>query len=133
MIKTRILIVEDEIITAMSLQHLLELWGYVTCGQASSGREAVEKADVEKPDILLIDVSLSGNINGIQAAREIRSRLSIPIIFITGYSDRETMKEIQDIEPAGWFVKPVDFDKLKITLDSIAHKNRGKSGKKKGK
>jgi len=132
-VKTRILIVEDEIITAMSLQHLLELWGYVTCGQATSGREAVEKADVEKPDILLIDVSLSGNINGIQAAREIRSRLSSPIIFITGYSDKETMKEIQDIEPAGWFIKPVDFDKLKITLDTIAHKSRGKSGKKKGK
>jgi DNA-binding NarL/FixJ family response regulator len=105
----------------------------VTCGQATSGREAVEKADVEKPDILLIDVSLSGNVNGIQAAREIRSRLSSPIIFITGYSDKETMREIQDIEPAGWFVKPVDFDKLKITLDAISHKGRGKSGKKKGK
>jgi two-component system, response regulator PdtaR len=131
-VKTRILIVEDEIITAMSLQHLLELWGYVTCGQASSGREAVEKADVEKPDILLIDVSLSGDMNGIQAAREICSRLSIPIIFITGYSDKETMKEMQDMEPAGCFVKPVDFDKLKITLDSIAHKSKGKPGKKKG-
>jgi DNA-binding NarL/FixJ family response regulator len=131
--KRRILIVEDEIITAMSLQHLLELWGYVTCGQATSGREAIEKADAEKPDILLIDVSLSGNINGIQAAKEIRSRLSSPIIFITGYSDKETMKEIQEIEPAGWFVKPVDFDKLKITLDTIAHKSRVKSGKKKGK
>lgn len=131
MVKTKILIVEDEIITAMNLQHLLELWGYVTCGQASSGREAVEKADCEKPDILLIDISLSGDINGIEAAREIRSRSSIPIIFITGYSDKETMKEIKDIEPAGCFVKPVDFDKLKMTLDSIAHKSGGKSGKRK--
>lgn len=132
-VKTRILIVEDEIITAMSLQHLLELWGYVTCGQASSGAEAVEKADSEKPDIMLIDVSLSGNINGIAAAREIRSRLNIPVIFITGYSDKETMKEIEDIGPAGCFVKPVDFDKLKITLDSIARKRMGKSEMKKGK
>jgi len=132
MVKTKILIVEDEIITAMNLQHLLELWGYVTCGQASSGREAVEKADCEKPDILLIDISLSGDINGIEAAREIRSRSSIPIIFITGYSDKETMKEIKDVEPAGCFVKPVDFDKLKMTLDAIAHKSGGKSGKRKG-
>ena len=63
MVKKKILVVEDEVITAMSLQHLLELWGYRMCGQASSGKEAVEKVEFEKPDIALIDISLSGNIN----------------------------------------------------------------------
>jgi CheY-like chemotaxis protein len=124
MVKKKILIVEDEIITAMSLQHLLELWGYRMCGQASSGKEALEKVEFEKPDIALIDVSLSGNINGIETARQIRSRFSIPIIFITGYSDKETMKEIEDINPADCFIKPIDFNKLKHTLDSITQKSR---------
>lgn len=131
MVKTKILIVEDEIITVMSLQHLLELWGYRMCGQASSGKEAIEKAESEKPDIALVDISLSGDINGIEAARQIRSRFRIPIIFITGYSDKETMKEINDTNPAGCFVKPLDFNKLKITLDSLVQKNKKKSGAKK--
>ena len=129
--KPRVLVVEDEVITVMSLQHLLELWGYRMCGQASSGKEAIERAESEKPDIALIDVSLSGDINGIEAARQIRSLFDIPIIFITGYSDNETMKEIRDMEPAGYFIKPVDFNKLKIALESIAQKSKKKSKKKK--
>jgi DNA-binding response OmpR family regulator len=124
MVKKNILIVEDEIITAMSLQHLLELWGYRMCGQASSGKEAVEIAINEKPDIVLVDVSLSGDINGIEVARQIRSCFSIPIIFMTGYSDEETMEAIKEIEPAGCFVKPLDFNKLRTTLDSIVQKSK---------
>jgi DNA-binding response OmpR family regulator len=124
MVKKNILIIEDEIITAMSLQHLLELWGYRMCGQASSGKEAVEIAINEKPDIVLVDVSLSGDINGIEVARQIRSCFSIPIIFMTGYSDEETMEAIKEIEPAGCFVKPLDFNKLRTTLDSIVQKSK---------
>ncbi len=132
MVKTKILIVEDEIITAMSLQHLMELWGYRMCGQASSGKEAVEIAISEKPDIVLIDVSLSGDINGIEVAKQIRSCFSIPIIFMTGYSDKETMEEIKEMEPAGCFVKPLDFNKLKMTLDSIVQKSKKNLKTKKG-
>ena len=132
MVKKKILVVEDEVITAMSLQHLLELWGYRMSGQASSGKEAVEKVEFEKPDIALIDISLSGNINGIETARQIRSRFSIPIIFITGYSDKETMKEIEELNPADCFIKPIDFNKLKLTLDSISQKSKKqfKTGKR---
>ncbi len=124
--KTKILIVEDEVITAMSLQHLFEHWGYGMCEQASSGKEAIEKAECEKPDLVLIDISLNGEINGIEAARQIRSRSCIPIIFITGYSDKETIKEAKSAEPAGYFVKPLDFHKLKLTIDSIVQKNKKK-------
>jgi CheY-like chemotaxis protein len=132
MIKKRVLIVEDEIITAMSLQHLLELWGYGICGQASSGKEAVEIANSKKPDIVLIDISLSGDTNGIEVAKQIRSRFSIPFIFMTGYSDKETMEEIKEMEPAGCFVKPLDFNKLKMTLESIVQKGKKNLRTKKG-
>jgi CheY-like chemotaxis protein len=124
--KTKILIVEDESITAMNLQHILKHWGYETCEYVTSGTLAIEKAECEKPDIIIIDVSLNSEINGIEAARRIRSRLYTPVIFITGYSDEETMKEIKDTGPAGCFIKPLDFDKLKITLDSIVHKSKKK-------
>jgi CheY-like chemotaxis protein len=131
MVKTRIMIVEDEVITAMSLQHLLEHWGYEMCEQISSGREAIEKAEREKPDIVLIDINLNGEISGIEAARQIRSRCCIPIIFITGYSDKETIKQAKSAEPAGYFVKPLDFKKLKLTIDSVVHKNKEKLRKRK--
>ncbi|HYA12145.1 MAG TPA: response regulator [Thermodesulfovibrionales bacterium] len=126
--KTKILIVEDESITAMNLQHILKHWGYETCEYVTSGTLAIEKAECEKPDIIILDVSLNSEINGIETARQIRSRFYTPVIFITGYSDKETMKQIEDTEPAGCFIKPLDFDKLKITLDSIAHKSRKKLG-----
>jgi CheY-like chemotaxis protein len=133
MIKTKIMIVEDEVITAMSLQHLLEHWGYEMCEQVSSGREAIEKAGREKPDIVLIDINLNGEISGIEAARQIRSLFCVPIIFITGYSDKETIKEAKHAEPAGYFVKPLDFKKLKLTIDSVVHKDKGKLRGKKDK
>ncbi len=124
--KTKILIVEDEIITAMSLQHILAHWGYECCEYVTSGTVAVEKTEHERPDIVIIDVSLNSEINGIEAARQICSRFSVPIIFITGYSDKETIGEIEDTKPAGYFVKPLDYDKLRKTLDSIVHKIRKK-------
>ncbi len=133
MMKTKILIVEDEIITAMSLQHLLEHWGYGMCEHASSGKEAIEKAEREKPDIVLIDISLNGEITGIEAARQIRSRFCAPIIFITGYSDKETIKEAKNVDPVGYFVKPIDFNKLKLTIDSIVRKNKEQLRTKKDK
>lgn len=132
MIKTKIMIVEDEVITGMSLQHLLEHWGYAICEQVSSGREAIKKAEREKPDIVLIDINLNGEISGIEAARQIRSRFCIPILFITGYSDKETIKEARDIEPVGYFVKPIDFHELKLTIDSIVQKNKKKLRPRKG-
>jgi AmiR/NasT family two-component response regulator len=130
--KTKILIVEDEIITAMSLQHIIRHWGYEQCEYVTSGTLAVEKTECEKPDIIIIDVSLNSEINGIEAARHIRSRFHTPIIFVTGYSDKETMKEIEDTEPAGYFIKPLDFDKLKMTIDSMVHKSKKKLRTRKG-
>ena len=124
MIKKKILIVEDEVITAMSLQHLLEHWGCGKCEQVSSGKEAIEKAMSEKPDIVLIDINLRGEPNGIEAAKQLQARFCVPIIFITGYSDEETIKEAKKIKPVGYFVKPLDFNKLRLTIESVTHKQK---------
>jgi DNA-binding NtrC family response regulator len=124
MIKTKILIVEDEVITAMSLQHLLEHWGCGKCEQVSSGKEAIEKAMSEKPDIVLIDINLRGETNGIETAKQLQARFCVPIIFITGYSDEETIKEAKKIKPVGYFVKPLDFYELKSTIESVTHRQK---------
>ena len=124
MTRKKILIVEDEVITAMSLQHLLEHWGCGKCEQVSSGKEAIEKAMSEKPDIVLIDINLRGETNGIEAAKQLQDRFCVPIIFITGYSDEETIREAKKIKPVGYFVKPLDFNKLRSTIDSVTHSQK---------
>jgi len=118
--KIKILIVEDEIVTGMDLWHILELWGYEMCEQVSTGDEAIRTAETEQPDLVLIDINLAGGMNGLETARTIVSRFGIPVIFITGYSDIEMKKEAQKINPAGYFVKPIDYYKLKETLESIS-------------
>lgn len=117
--KKKILIVEDEIVTGMDLWHLLELWGYDMCEQASTADEAIRSVENDTPDLVLIDINLAGEMNGIQAARKIVSEFGIPVIFITGYSDPEMKKEAEKIGPAGFFVKPIDYYKLKKTIESI--------------
>ncbi len=124
MTRKKILIVEDEVITAMSLQHLLEHWGCGKCEQVSSGKEAIEKAMSEKPDIVLIDINLRGETNGIEVAKQLQARFCVPIIFITGYSDEETIKEAKKIKPVGYFVKPLDFNKLRLTIESVTHSQK---------
>ena len=124
MTRKKILIVEDEVITAMSLQHLLEHWGCGKCEQVSSGKEAIEKAMSEKPDIVLIDINLRGETNGIEIAKQLQARFCVPIIFITGYSDEETIKEAKKIKPVGYFVKPLDFNKLRLTIESVTHSQK---------
>ena len=124
MTRKKILIVEDEVITAMSFQHLLEHWGCGKCEKVSSGKEAIEKAMSEKPDIVLIDINLRGETNGIEIAKQLQARFCVPIIFITGYSDEETIKEAKKIKPVGYFVKPLDFNKLRLTIESVTHSQK---------
>lgn len=126
--KTKILIAEDTSITGMDLWHLLELWGYELCEQVTSGEEAVLKAEQEGPDIIIMDIGLDGSINGIEAAEEIHERFGIPVIFITGYSDEKTRAKAEAVKPAGFFVKPLDYYKLKSAIEEIAEKRMGNIG-----
>lgn len=118
--KKKILIVEDEVVTGMDLWHILDLWGYEMCEQVTTGEEAIQVAEQEKPDIVLIDINLANGINGLETARRIISSLDVSVIFITGYSDDEIRKEAEGVSPAGYFVKPIDYYKLREAIDSVA-------------
>jgi CheY-like chemotaxis protein len=105
--KIKILIAEDEAINALSMQRALKMSGYKVCELISTGEEAVDAVKQEKPDLVIMDVILNGNVNGIEAAREIRSQSDIPIVFITGYEERKLIQQLKSIPLSTYLIKPI--------------------------
>ena len=120
----KVLILEDEMIFAMDLAQRLKSEGYETCELTATGEKALENCEKQRPDIALIDINLRGNMSGIRTAKEIRSRFSIPVIFMTGYADAKTREDAEIVEPAGYFTKPLEIGKLIETIESAVKKNR---------
>ncbi len=117
------MIVEDEIIQAMDLKSDLIGMGYEVCELVTTGEDAINNVEQEKPDIVLMDIILNGKINGIGAAKKIHSLYGIPIIFITGHDD-EGRRELADkVEPSGYFIKPLDIEGLKLAIEKALHTN----------
>ena len=114
----KLLIVEDEFFVATLLQRNLELVGYQVCELVGTGEEAIERAEKEQPDFIVMDIRLAGEMNGIEAAREIHKRFQIPIIFMTGYSDKETIAQARELNPLACLVKPITPDHIKSVIDS---------------
>ncbi len=115
--KTKIMIVEDEILIAMNMKSDLTDIGYEICKLVTTGEDAIKNAELEKPDVVLMDIILNGKMNGIDAAGEIRSRYGIPIIFITGCEDEGTKELAKNVGPVEYFVKPVELVDLKSAID----------------
>jgi PAS domain S-box-containing protein len=104
--KARILIVEDEAIVAEDLENLIIDFGYEMVGSVVSADDAIQQAIEHRPDLILMDIVLKGNKNGIDAANEIKDMLKIPIIFLTAYSDLKLIEEAKNTEPYAFIVKP---------------------------
>ena len=117
MAKASILIVEDERIVAADIGRSLQSVGYVVSAIVSSGEEAVSKAEELKPDLVLMDIVLGGDGNGIQAAAQIHSRLDIPVVYLTAYAQEETLQRAKTTEPYGYIVKPFDDRELRSTVE----------------
>jgi two-component system, cell cycle sensor histidine kinase and response regulator CckA len=120
--KVTVLIVEDEGIVALDIQDRLVRLGYGVCSRAVSGQEAIEQALAHRPDLILMDIRLQGPMDGIQAANQIRSFLSIPIIYLTAYADRETLQRAKITEPHGYLIKPFEERELFIAIEMAMHK-----------
>ena len=101
MATARILIVEDEIIVGLDIQARLESLGYEILGVEPAAEEAVDKAGEMRPDLVLMDIQLQGEMDGVEAARHIRTRFDIPVIFLTAYADEETLQRAKITEPHG--------------------------------
>ena len=116
----KILIAEDEFIISLTLSRGFKELGYEVCEVATTAEESVAYAEQEKPDVVLMDVSLDGEIDGIEAGRQIKTRFGIPIIYMTGYSDKELMRKAQETEPIACFIKPVDMRDLQSAIESVS-------------
>jgi len=93
MAKPKVLIVEDEVFTALALRKEFEDFGYDVCELVYYGEHAIEHAEQNKSDVVLMDIKIMGKMNGIEAAQQIHSRFGIPIAFISGYVDSETREK----------------------------------------
>jgi CheY-like chemotaxis protein len=114
-----ILLVEDEALAAMTLQMILTQSGYTSCHVVATGEDAIASAGQKPPDLLLMDIRLAGTLNGIEAAQQIQASYPVPIIFMTGFTDRECMEQIQALKPVGSFVKPIPIPQLLATIESL--------------
>ena len=104
-----ILVVEDESIVAKDIQVCLRKLGYDVVGNVSSGEEAVLKAEEFDLDLVMMDIMLKGEMSGIEAADIIRKKKSIPVIFLTAYTDRNTVDKAKETEPYGYIIKPFNL------------------------
>lgn len=119
-----ILLVEDEGIVARDLQETLTRLGYRVTGIASEGAQAVRMAQDLQPQLVVMDVSLRGEIDGIQAARLIHERFQVPVIFLTGHSDPGTLQRAVSTGPLGYIVKPFQEIELRCAIEVAMHKHR---------
>ena len=123
MAKINVLVIEDESIVSKDIQHSLKKLGYNVVGAASTGEKAIELADSTKPDIILMDIMLKGEMNGIAAADEIRKNNSIPVIFLTAYADESTLSKAKITEPYGYILKPFKEIDLHTTIEMAIYKH----------
>ena len=117
MSKPRIVVVEDEAIVALDLENRLNLLGYEVAGCAASGLEAIELVKKEQPDLILMDIMLAGDMDGIQTAAHIQKFSDIPTIFLTAYTDSTTLTRATEFAPAGYIIKPYEDRELRVTID----------------
>ncbi|MBF0457980.1 MAG: diguanylate cyclase [Nitrospirae bacterium] len=122
--KTRIMIVEDEGISSAYIQDTLEHLGYIVTSVASSAKEAIEQAEKERPELILMDIQIKGAMDGIDTANEIRIRFNIPVVYLTAHSDEGTLERAKITEPFGYVMKPVDSKDLKTCIEIALYKNK---------
>jgi len=118
-----ILVVEDEGVVAEDLKHRLVELGYEVAGWAVSGEDAVRLAEETHPDLVLMDVRIRGELDGIAAARAIRDRVDIPLIFVTAFADPETLGRAKAAEPLGYIVKPFSDRDLETSIELALYKH----------
>jgi len=123
MSKISILVVEDEAIVAKDIQNSLKKLGYNVPSVENTGEEAVESAGKYKPDLVLMDIMLKGQISGIDAAEQIKKRYEIPVIYLTAYADESTLSKAKVTEPYGYIIKPFKEIDLHTSIEMALYKH----------
>ena len=113
----KIYLIEDDDVIAKTTQWRLERLGYELCGKSATGEEAI--ADIEKnlPDLILIDISLSGSMDGIEVGHTVKKRFNIPFLYLTAHEDADTIARAKATTPSGYIIKPFDDRNLKVAIE----------------
>lgn len=124
MTKARVLITEDELVVALDLERRLTKLGYEICAVVSTGERAVEKVGLLRPDLVLMDICLPGELDGIQAAAKIREAYAIPVIYLTANADDTTLRRAAATHPGSYLLKPFRERELQICIDLALQNNQ---------
>jgi signal transduction histidine kinase len=115
--KITILIVEDEQLVADDLRETLECLGYVVPTMVATGEEAIAMVESLQPDLVLMDIRLAGEIDGVEASEQIQSRFNVPVVYLTANADRATLERVKATQPFGYILKPFDERILSTTIE----------------
>lgn len=119
----KILVVEDEVIVAEDIGFRLKKLGYIVTATVASGEEAIEKVAENRPDLVLMDIVLKGDMDGVTAAEKIRNRVDIPIVFLTAYADDQTLQRAKLTNPFGYIIKPFQQNDLRVAIEIALHRH----------
>ena len=131
MAEKTILVVEDEFIVAADVMARLRRHGYQVIGNCASGEQAILLTEQVRPDLVLMDIQLAGEIDGITASQEIRRRFRIPVVFLTAYSEDTTLQRAKLSEPFGYILKPFEDRELKIVIETAFYKHQAEESLRK--
>ncbi|MFP4654609.1 MAG: response regulator [Methanohalobium sp.] len=120
----KILVVEDENIVALDIKNRLNKLGYSVPSIASTGEEAVQKAEITFSDLVLMDIMLKGDMDGIEAAEKIRELYDIPVIYLTAYADDKILERAKLTQPYGYISKPFKEKDLRTNIEMALHKHK---------
>jgi DNA-binding response OmpR family regulator len=122
--KTQILVVEDSTLFSNIIQKSLKRLGYDVSAAVSSGEEAIKKVEYIRPDLVLMDIVLEGEMDGIEAADKIRSLFSVPVIYLTGRDAEKIVEKAKITEPYGYLIKPFKEKELRATIEMALYKSK---------
>lgn len=120
----RILIVEDDGIISTRLESILPKFGYDVSGVAAFGEEVIQKVCKATPDLILMDIYLAGDLNGIETATQIHAKFDIPVVYLTAFADDELLQQAKVTEPYGYMVKPIQDKELRATIEMALSRHK---------
>ena len=127
MTNAQVLIVKDEVIVAENIRTRLLSLGYAVSAVVSSGQEAIQKAAEMHPDLVLMDIKLEGDMDGVEAAEQIRARFDIPVVYLTAYANDDTLQRAKITEPFGYILKPFEVRELQTAIEMALYKHKVES------
>jgi CheY-like chemotaxis protein len=113
----KILIVEDDDVIARVADWRLKNLGYTVCGRASTGTEAMALVANTQPDLVLMDINLRGDIDGIESAKMIKKEFPVPVVYLTSHSDGPTLERAKETKPDGFIIKPFEDNDLRVAIE----------------